>query len=201
MPIPVVIAISTVIALSFVFLIFASGMSYRYFKRKRQAKELASIGPRESIKTPFRNSELMATINAAAALIGQQNNSRYSMTSSNNLRNSAFGSNVDVKSLDEAAASGLIGSGAIGAAAGGQNHNQTSTLQNNTPTSVGGERNLESKEPPQSPTKHQSLIVTPADASTGQVWLNGEQAYAYRARYPFIAREEGELGKKFFPLY
>ncbi|CAB4484018.1 hypothetical protein RhiirA5_415984 [Rhizophagus irregularis] len=194
LPIPVVIAISTVIALSFVFLIFASGMSYRYFKRKRQAKELASIGPRESIKTPFRNSELMATINAAAALIGQQNNSRYSMTSSNNLRNSAFGSNVDVKSLDEAAASGLIGSGAIGAAAGGQNHNQTSTLQNNTPTSVGGERNLESKEPPQSPTKHQSLIVTPADASTGQVWLNGEQAYAYRARYPFIAREEGELG-------
>lgn len=175
-------------------------MSYRYFKRKRQAKELTSIGPRESIKTPFRNSELMATINAAAALIGQQNNSRYSMTSSNNLRNSAFGSNVDVKSLDEAAASGLIGSGAIGAAAGGQNHNQTSTLQNNTPTSVGGERNLESKEPPQSPTKHQSLIVTPADASTGQVWLNGEQAYAYRARYPFIAREEGELGKNFSPL-
>jgi hypothetical protein len=197
LPIPVVIAISTVIALSFVFLIFASGMTYRYFKRKRQAKELASIGPRESMKTPFRNSELMATINAAAALIGQQNNSRYSMTSSNNLRNSALGSNVDVKSLDEAAASGLIGSGAIGAAAGGQNHNQTSTLQNNTPTSV-GERNFESKEPPQTPTKHQSVIVTPADVSTGQVWLNGEQAYAYRARYPFIAREEGELGNFFF---
>ncbi|RIA96482.1 cortical protein marker for cell polarity-domain-containing protein [Glomus cerebriforme] len=168
LPIPVVIAISTVIALSFVFLIFASGMSYRYFKRKRQAKELTPMGPRDSIKTPIRNSELMATINAATAIIGQQSNNRYSVTSSNNLRNSAIGSNVDVKSLDEAAASGFIGSGAIGAVAAGQ---QTSTLQNNPPTSI-----------------------EVSEGATGQVLLNGEQAIAYCARYPFVAREDGELG-------
>lgn len=109
-------------------------MTYRYFKlkRKRQAEELTPIGPRDSIKTPIRDSELMATINAATAIIGQQNNNnnRYSMTSSNNLRNSAIGSNADVKSLDEAAASGFIGSGAIGAA--GRNYDQI------TPTSIEG---------------------------------------------------------------
>jgi hypothetical protein len=174
-------------ALFIVFVIFASGMSYRYFQRKNQARELTPIGQRDSIKTPIRDSELMATINAATAIIGQSNN-RYSMASSNNLRNSA--SNVDVRSLDEAA----VG---IGAAAG-QNYNQTSAAQNIPPTSTEGERNSESNDSNltkglakaiateqigsaalRSPTQHHSVIITPASegASKGQVYLNdGEQA-------------------------
>ncbi|CAI2175577.1 7583_t:CDS:2 [Funneliformis geosporum] len=205
LPVPLVILVSIAIALSLVFLIVASGMTYRYYKNKHRKKP-TPLGLRESMKTPIRDSEIMATIQAAAAIIGQGN--RYSMASSNNQRNSVFGSNADVKSLDEVASSGFIASGPTT----GQHYNQAFTLQNNSPKSIDDESidsNLakglakatsteqagSAKLRPS--TQLHSVVITPGEgAPVGQVLSNGE-AYEYIARYPFNAREEGELDSIF----
>ncbi|CAG8463451.1 1367_t:CDS:2 [Funneliformis caledonium] len=202
LPVPLVILVSIAIASSLVFLIVASGMTYRYFKNKHRKKP-TPLGPRDSMKTPIRDSEIMATIHAAAAIIGQGNN-RFSMASSNNQRNSVFGSYTDVKSLDEVATSGFIGSGSPT----GQHYNQTFTLQNNSPKSIDDEL-IDSNLAKATATEQigtavlrpssqvHSVVITPGEGAPIGQGLSSGEAYEYRARYPFIAREDGELDKIF----
>lgn len=83
-------------SLAFVFLIVATGMVIVYFKRRKIAKDIQQSKQNRFSKVGIRNSDLMATINDAVAIIGK-GDPHFSMASSNmsNIRNSVVTSDVN----------------------------------------------------------------------------------------------------------
>ncbi|CAG8503760.1 11795_t:CDS:2 [Acaulospora morrowiae] len=177
LPVPLVILISVSISLAFIFLLVATGMSVVYFRRRRVAKDRTSS--RYSDKMTIRQSELMNTINAATAIIGQRNDPRQSVVSSN------FGNISDTKTSTHQSSTARS--------------NPIDTIPERTRNSDNSDlvlaREMAEKIATEDEVKDIPAVVNNEEGggskSRGRVYEGGEM---YHARFPFVAREDVELG-------